>query len=195
MKKRVKSRIAMTISTLLMVVGVLVAMNAMIYSPDSPMGYRNPASQLWEQVRSGSAYVEQELAERVAWIAKRETASIGKPADPFESLRFGLLQGKYSVTMKDDLIAEIEFIDNPNSEGRPLALGDRKTFLKSHMALFGMMSEPERISIDKQGSRIVETYKLKNAKTQSEVRVSVVMDDLERVFAIKTLEVEPRKIF
>jgi hypothetical protein len=162
--------------------------------PENSSGIRMPASWIAE-IRSGTLYVERALASKIAEFRKRDTASIGRPADPLENLRFGILEGKYALTLDGGKISEISFIDNPNSEGRPTTISDRKQFIKEYASVFDARGTPERVQVDIQGAKIIETYRAKTSAKDSDLLVSFILDDLDRVLGIQTRKISNTKIF
>jgi len=164
-------------------------------SPESADIFRNPASSFFAEIRSGTLFIERKLASEMAMVKRRGLASIGRPADSLETLRFGILEGKYALTVNGGKVSEIDFIDNPGTESRPLAVIDRAEFIKKYGALLDAASIPKRISVDIQGNKIVEKYRVKSAKEDTDLIVSFVLDETDRLFNIKTEKVSGLKIF
>ena len=156
---------------------------------------RNPASQIFAQIRSGSLNIERQFAVKLAQVKARGIASIGRPADALENLRFGVLEGKYSLKMEGDKIADINFIDNPESEGNPATIKDRFEFLKQYGTLIDAISKPSRVGVDVRGTKVIETYRVKTNSPETDVVVSFVLDDLDRLIALHAEKTSALTIF
>lgn len=198
MFKEPRTKVAISALGLLFLVGSTVFLNELVrIAPEGETSkwYRRPASQVVQTLRSGSAIVERALASKLAGIKERALASIGRPADPLENFRFGVLEGKYALTMNGDKISEISFIDTPNSEGRPRLIEDRVTFLKKHSQLLGATGTMERVSVNIVGTKIVETYRGPSIKPGTDLLMSLTLDDMERLISLKATQVSSLKIF
>ena len=154
---------------------------------DDPMG-RTPAS-LYEQMRSGTIAVERKLASHVAGLKSRMLASIGRPPNSLEHLRFGVLEGKYALAMNGETVSEATFINNPDSEGRPAVVSNRTEFIKNFASLFDVKGIPARVSVDVLGTKVVETYRVKSSKADEEVLLSFVLDDTDHLVSLKSEKV------
>ncbi len=182
--KKINKKVVVPSVLLAAFVAVPLVINGLRSMSDEPKdSVRSPASRWIEEIRSGSVNLERNLAVQVAELKQRTLASIGRPADPLEKLRFGVLEGKYSLTMAGDFIKEISFIDNPNTEGRPATIADRKQFIKDFGQFFELGSRLERISTNIKGSKIIENYLVKTSSGQDTI-LSFVLDDMDRLFAI-----------
>ena len=156
---------------------------------------RGPASQITAPLRSGSFTIERQFASKIAQSKSRSPASIGRPADLFENLKFGVLEGKYALKMEGDKISEIKFVDNPNSEGSPAQIKNRLDFLKTYGSLLDGQSEPSRISINVNGKMTTETYRLKSNQSDKDTIVSIILDDYDRLFEVHSEKATALKIF
>ncbi|MCC6277375.1 MAG: hypothetical protein IT289_05620 [Oligoflexia bacterium] len=166
------------------------------YVSGQSLSYRSPASEWIVEMRSLSSLEDQStLADHLAESKERSSASIGRPADPFESLRFGLLEGKYAVTLAGEKISEVQFVDNPNTEGRPTAISNRSEFLKEYRKLFDLGSDPEKVDVTVRGTKTTETYRSASADGKNDVLVHITFDDLNRLISLKTETVTHMKYF
>jgi hypothetical protein len=161
----------------------------------SAPGSRIPASSIFENLRSGTIGIERKLAFKVAQIRERGLASIGRPADLSESLKFGLLEGKYSVQMNGDLISEIKFIDNPDSEGSPAKIKDRMEFMKQYGKLLNITEVPLKVSSDVKGAHTIETYRAASPEKGQDMILSFTLDHLDRVLEMNVQKVSALNIF
>ena len=78
---------------------------------------------------------EYDLADTLSEEAERDLASLGSRPTPIDELRFGLLEGKYSLRMNDGFISEIEFNETDKGD-RPKYITNQKDFLNKHKQLF-----------------------------------------------------------
>src|SRR5476649_1959252 len=152
-----RSKLTLTALSLILCLGLSLAANKASFqgagnSKADGSKVRGPASQLYNQIRSGTLNIERQFAVKLAQVKARGIASIGRPADALENLRFGVLEGKYSLKMEGDKIADINFIDNPKSEGTPATIKDRFEFLKQYGSLIDATSKPLRIGIYVRGT-------------------------------------------
>jgi hypothetical protein len=171
----------------------------------SGISLRLPASQGSQSLRSGSHKAERKLASELAGLrtnaanlsgeANRGLASLGRPSDLFEDLKFGVLEGKYALKMDGDKISEMKFIDIPDSTGRPAQIRNRIEFLKRYGALLDSDSQPQQESVFTSGSMTTETYRLKSNSHGADIIVSFILDDLDRVFEMRTDKASAPKIF
>lgn len=149
---------------------------------------RAPASQQ-SSFSSINEDAQAALLERLATTKVRVLASIGKQPEPLDHLRFGVLEGKYALTMSGEKVKDIEFINTPNSEGSPTQVADRLIFLKSNAQLLNIKSEIEKLDTDIIGRKIVETFKAVSADSNLEVKIKVEIDELDRLYKISSVEI------
>ncbi|MDZ4677505.1 MAG: hypothetical protein SGI74_08340 [Oligoflexia bacterium] len=191
-----RTKLVLTSFILLACVGISVWGNEMTFDTQgSSKGFRNPASFVLQQIRSGTIELERKLASQIAAIKTRKIASIGRPADPLENFRFGILEGKYALTMNGDKISDIAFIDNPSTEGRPTAMANRIEFLEKFGSFFGTTNLPEKLATDVQGTKITETYRMKTSRADTDIMVKITVDDLDRLLDVRTEKVSALKLF
>ena len=191
--KKVKIASAILILTLGL---FLIAAQGVLKNPETQGGkFRFPASHMFGDLRSATVMVEKRYAAQLAHpFRRRIPASIGRPADLIENLRFGILEGKYALAMDGENIMDVSFVDTPESDGRHVSVGSRTDFFTKFGSLFGLSGNPERIAVDIKGTKIVETYKAPS-KEGVDVIVKVELDNFDRLVAVHTQPVSDRKIF
>jgi ribosomal protein L20 len=191
-----RNKLLFTAFVLLGCLGVSIWGNQLTFdSSDAGKAQRTPASHILEQLRSGTVEIERKLASQIASFKNRRVASLGRSPDPLENFRFGILEGKYALTMNGDKISDISFIDTPGSEGRPTAVANRLEFLKQNNGFFGATSLPEKVATDVRGTKITETYRMKTALADQDIIVKITVDDLDRLIDVKTERVSSLKLF
>ncbi len=189
-------RIAATTGLLAMSLGIFMGINHQLGLATTELGtMRGPASQIMEAVKSAKLLAERKLVHRLSKVSLRKTASIGRDANELENFRFGILEGKYQVAIKDNQISYISFIDNPNTEGRPTFVRDRSEFLSQNKKLLGLGEVKERISVDLVGSRVVETYRVATDKQDKDVIIKFTLDDMDRLISLEKQVVSGLKYF
>lgn len=193
------SKMRKNILVSLSVVGALaltVTANEMIFgSGQFGQSLRNPASHMAGMIRSASRNVERALASHLANLEDRDLASIARKPNKVETLKFGVLGGKYALTLEDDKITEIAFVDTPGSVGRPTNVNDRRSFLNRYKELFDITGDIKTVSVNAEGGNIVETFRAKSKTDDMQTVISFVMDDLDRLIAVRTKKVSALRIF
>ncbi len=175
------------IATVLIVTASVLG-NELIFKSTSTKlvpGVRSPASQILADIRSGTQTAERNLASQLANSKSRLLASLGHYANPLDQFRFGILEGKYALSMAGERIKDIVFIDTPNSEGSPARIVDRTVFLKNYASILSLKNKIERVAVDIDGRKIVETYKAQFKDDNREVLVKIELDELDRLYSIK----------
>lgn len=140
-----------------------------------------------------SSVVEHEAQtfEKMAKIKARFISSIGKTPEPLDNLRFGILEGKYALTLTGEKIKEIEFINTPNSQGSPKQIADRIDFIKENAVLLNIKSEIIKLDTQIVGRKIVETFKAINAETENEISIKIELDELDRLYKLSAKDLSP----
>jgi len=177
---------------LLVIVSLVYAGNQLNFSslPKSQTS-RAPASV--GSVSMSSTTLNDKLAEEVAIpSAQRSLASIGKPADPFESLKYGALEGKYAFKTEAETITEISFIRNDSE--KPTIIPDRADFLKRFAAELGVRANPKKLSSVLKGDHVIETYSF-NANSGQPRLIQLTLGESNTLLNLKTQEAPILKLF
>jgi len=187
--------VAVVLGTLLVVFAVANSGAFQRSSQALPSRSRILASSVFGELRSASTVVEKRVALELAPPVKnRHLASVGRPANALENFRFGVLEGKYSIKMDGEKIRDVDFIDTPDSEGRPSSLGSRSEFFSKYGPLFGLRGAPQRVAVDVVNGKIVETYKI-SALGVPDTIIKVTLDDLDRLISLHSEKQATLKIF
>ncbi len=162
------------------------------------LGGRMPASMVIQGLRSGDVTSERSLASVLAEPdsmekSGRKVASVGRASSPLDNLRFGTLEGKYAITLASenvpgsevDKVSNIDFIDNPGSEGRPTLITDRTEFIKKHSDLLDIGVAIEKVKTALSGRHIVETYKALARGSFKTVIIQIELDEKDRLYSLR----------
>jgi len=118
----------------------------------------------------------------------RSVAAIAEKPSLMDQLRFGDLEGKYSVRVEAGELREIQFVDNDSSQDRPKYVVQAQEFLKRYQGLHGIAFNEVRQTRSAQlGSSKVEVYEMLD---QSAVKgmVEVTTDESGRLMNLRILE-------
>jgi hypothetical protein len=131
-----QKKIILSISmiSIMMLVSVF---NQLLLTPQKPKGNQSRAIASFGDSRDFSFNQvqrdwEYKLAEKLSKEGSKDMSSIGRRPDPFDQLRFGLLEGKYSFLLENGKIKKIEFVETDTD--RPKYI-NRKDFLETHNGL------------------------------------------------------------
>jgi hypothetical protein len=154
------------------------------------IGSTNMSSSSMEKLQ---LIVENDLAEEVAPVsAKRGMASVGKPANDIEALRFGELEGKYAFKMNGDSVSEISLIDSGSR--KPAIIPNRVEFINKYAAQLGATSSPQRVSAVSKGEHLIETYRVKSKNGPDRI-IEVTLGEANGLLVLKTEDAPSLKLF
>lgn len=134
-----------------------------------------------------------DLLHKMVQVADRKMASVASRPTDLDQLRFGLLEGKYSLKLESGRITEIEFQESNQISERPKYI-DKAEFLTTYKDLVAADFETaQRVRRAIEDGKIVEEFELINSAskdrgpTSSNVvaRVAFKSDESGRLLSMK----------
>lgn len=182
---------AMVIGSLITVLVLFTVANDKIAQSSRATGHSDMASRsVASQNSVGSTNRdvdwENSMAQKIDLItSSRELASIGKRPTQLEDLQFGLLEGKYSLTMQGEKILKLEFSQGDRSQDRPKYITDRVAFLEDYRELlpvhFAHLRLVDDVFTDEEVREVYGLFDTNNVQIGS---VAIRMDIYGRLLAM-----------
>jgi hypothetical protein len=117
----------------------------------------------------------------------RSPASVGEKPSLVDQLRFGVLEGKYSLRMKDGKLLEVEFVDTEQSSDRPKYISQPETFLKEYEALLPVgFDKIEKTTETRSPSDVHQSFNL-NKNNQTQATAEFHHDEFGRMISMKII--------
>lgn len=191
-----KSKVAVSAS-LASVVILATLGNAFIFSsnPDSiertPSRGRGIASVEMSDSGEESGWFRNFLKSREGKLYEsRSVAAIAEKPSLMDQLRFGDLEGKYTVRVEAGELREIQFVDNDASSDRPKYVVQAQDFLKRYQPLHGIAFDEVRQTRSAQlGTSKVEVFEmLDDAAVKGMVEVTT--DESGRLMNLRILQAQ-----
>ena len=115
----------------------------------------------------------------------RSPASIGETPSLVDQLRFGVLEGKYALRMKNGKLMEIEFVDTEQTADRPKYISQPETFLKEYASLLPVGYDTvEKTTETRSPSAVHQIFSLKKGD-QIQATVDFQHDEFGRMISMK----------
>ncbi len=114
-----------------------------------------------------------DLAQKLANDTKRDIASVGTKPNEIDQLRFGFLEGKYSLRFEEGGLKEIQFSDKESGD-RPKYIEDKEAFLNSNKNLF---------KVGYRQIKKAESRDVANQTDSSNVEVYDMIDEHNKIIA------------
>ncbi|MGE3974942.1 MAG: hypothetical protein AB7F59_10490 [Bdellovibrionales bacterium] len=183
-------KVLVSASLVSVLAAVIIANQTLLKKQDTHSSSRSLASaERFERVDADQLAWQKKLAHELADSkGQRELASLGRPPNAFDQLRFGFFEGKYSFQLEHGKIKEVNFVDSGVSGDRPKYINDVNSFLVENKSSFYIdYSKVEKGLEEHIGGFKIENYALyKNTALLGWAQV--FMDDSGRTHAIKLRE-------
>jgi hypothetical protein len=190
-------KILVSASLISVLVFVMVANQTFLKKKQSPEGQARALANVGRFIKVDQGQLEWqkrlalELSESKS--GKRDLASLGRPPNAFDQLRFGFFEGKYSFLLEHGKIKEINFVDSGPSGDRPKFIDNEERFLNENRALFYVDYSHAEMSIEEHQAgfktKKYNLYKDKNVVGSA----SVFLGEGGRVHALKFAETTQSK--
>lgn len=139
-RKDFERRKWMVLTTMATIVFLVTATNSSLFrNPDALTDSHSRGIASINSSVDGSSLSAESSREFVEKMEKdeRSTASLGTAPSLLDQMRFGLLEGKYSVKLAGEKIESVEFVSFNANEDRPKYLKEKEKFLSTYMELLG----------------------------------------------------------
>lgn len=182
MKLEISNKKSVLTASVISIVAMVTFVNQQIVSRNETVQSRNIASVNLIEKNNYKFQWQRDLSEKLA-REKRMVASVGESPTAINQIRFGLLEGKYTVVLNGESIKEIEFAQT--NDDRPKFIDVEKMILEN-IASFN----PEAASIKLNQEEIVNSqkeviYTLESSDKKVVSRAYVVYDNYGRFRNLK----------
>jgi hypothetical protein len=128
---------------------------------------------------------QKDLASKLSQKSNREIASYGEQPSKLDSIRFGLLEGKYAFSFDNDKISEIKFQETASAD-RPKYIPNIENFLIDNKDVFVPdLSLIKTTDTKTEGETKEQTLELFNSTNQTLGKVTYISDLSGRFLSMK----------
>lgn len=184
MKMEVNEKKAALTASILSVIALVTFFNQKISSHLDPSKTSRSIASLNEQAQVEFEW-QKDLVNQLSKKSNREIASYGEQPSKLDSIRFGLLEGKYSFSFDNDRIAEIKFQETAAAD-RPKYIPSIENFLIENKDVFiPELSQIKTMDTKTEGELKEQTLELLGNSNQTLGKVTYVSDHAGRFLSMK----------